>query len=71
MRHQVREISMWAVDNLLPELTVLLDLPAEVAMQRRASTGSAPDRLESERVEFFERARAEYLAMAQATAAFS
>jgi dTMP kinase len=64
--HQVREISMWAVDNLLPELTVLLDLPAEVAMQRRANTGSAPDRLESERVDFFERARAEYLAMAQA-----
>lgn len=61
---QVREISMWAVDNLLPALTVLLDLPAELAMQRRANTGSAPDRLESERVEFFERAREEYLAMA-------
>lgn len=62
---QVRKISMWAVDDLLPELTVLLDLPAEEAMQRRAGTGSAPDRLESEQLDFFERARAEYLAMAQ------
>jgi dTMP kinase len=67
---QVREISMWAVDNLLPDLTVLLDLPAELAMQRRDTTGSAPDRLESERVDFFERARAEYLAMAQADSRF-
>jgi dTMP kinase len=61
---QVRQISMWAVADLLPELTVLLDLPADQAMQRRASTGSAPDRLESEQADFFERARAEYLAMA-------
>ena len=61
---QVRQISMWAVADLLPELTVLLDLPADQAMQRRAGTGSAPDRLESEQADFFERARAEYLAMA-------
>ncbi|MEL0237550.1 MAG: dTMP kinase, partial [Aquiluna sp.] len=31
---EVRNISLWAVDNLLPDLTVLLDLPAEVAMSR-------------------------------------
>lgn len=61
----VREISMWAVAGLLPDLTVLLDLPADIAMQRRDSTGQAPDRLEVERVEFFERARTEYLAMAE------
>jgi dTMP kinase len=67
---QVRDISMWAVDNLLPDLTVLLDLPAELAMQRRDTTGSAPDRLESERIDFFERARAEYLAMAKADGRF-
>jgi dTMP kinase len=68
---QVREISMWAVGNLLPDLTVLLDLPAEVAMQRRGGSGSAPDRLESERVDFFERARAEYLSMAKADNRFT
>lgn len=58
---EVRNISLWAVGNLLPDLTILLDLPAEVAMARRSSTGTEPDRLESERVDFFERARDEYL----------
>jgi len=38
-----------------------LDLPADVAMQRRNKTGVEPDRLEKEQVDFFERARDEYL----------
>lgn len=62
---EVREISLWAVDHLIPDLTVLLDLPADLAMARRSSKGTEPDRLESERVEFFERARDEYLRRAQ------
>ncbi len=61
---EVRNISLWAVDNLLPDLTVLLDLDAEAAMIRRSSTGTEPDRLEREKVEFFVRARAQYLALA-------
>ena len=61
---EVRNISLWAVDNLLPDLTVLLDLPAEVAMRRRGNKGTEPDRLEREPVEFFERAREQYLALA-------
>lgn len=67
---EVRNISLWAVDNLLPDLTVLLDLSAEKAMARRAKTGTEPDRLEREKVEFFERARAEYLTMAKKEARF-
>jgi dTMP kinase len=61
---EVRNISLWAIDNLLPDLTVLLDLPADEAMKRRSNKGTQPDRLESEQVEFFERARNEYLKMA-------
>lgn len=61
---EVRDISLWAIDNLLPDLTVLLDLPAQDAIQRRGNKGTEPDRLERERVEFFERARDEYLRMA-------
>ena len=61
---EVRNISLWAVDGLLPDLTVLLDLPAADAMLRRDSTGTEPDRLESEKVEFFERARQQYLLLA-------
>lgn len=63
---EVRNLSLWAVDGLLPDLTVLLDLPAEVARNRRNTTGTEPDRLESEKVEFFERARQAYLGLAEA-----
>ena len=64
--NEVRNISLWAVENLLPALTVLLDLPAEQAHLRRQQTGSEPDRLEREKLEFFEAARQEYLNLAAA-----
>lgn len=63
---EVRALSMFAVENLLPDLTVLLDLPAEQALARRAKTGQEPDRLEREKVEFFEAVRQAFLAMAAA-----
>lgn len=63
--NQVRDISLWAVDNLIPDLTILLDLPAEDAMSRRSQTGTEPDRLEQEKVDFFERARQMYLELAK------
>lgn len=49
-----------------PDLTFLLDLPLDNARQRLAASGRASDRIESERREFFERVRAEYLARAEA-----
>ncbi|MGB4706044.1 MAG: dTMP kinase [Aquiluna sp.] len=58
---EVQEISLWAVAGLEPDLTFLLDLPAEQALARRDDTGTEPDRLESEKVDFFARARQQYL----------
>jgi dTMP kinase len=63
---EVRNLSLWAVNNLLPDLTVLLDLDAEHASKRRSQTGEAPDRLEREKIEFFEAARNSYLDLAKA-----
>jgi dTMP kinase len=63
--NDVRDISLWAIDNLLPHLTVLLDLPADQAVARRGSKGTEPDRLESEQLEFFERARERYSLMSK------
>ena len=63
---EVRDLSLWAVGGLLPDLTVLLDLPADVARNRRNGSGTEPDRLESEKIEFFERARQAYLDLAEA-----
>jgi dTMP kinase len=62
----VRDLSVWATGGLLPALTVLLDLDASAASQRRNTTGEAPDRLEREKIDFFEATRAQYLKLAEA-----
>ena len=41
-------------------------LDAELAAKRRGQTGEAPDRLEREKIEFFEAARKSYLDLAKA-----
>lgn len=61
---EVRDLSLWATQGLLPDLTVLLDLEPADAVARRNSTGSAPDRLERESLDFFEKVRNEYLTLA-------
>jgi dTMP kinase len=63
---EVRDISLWATEGLLPDLTVLLDLPAEDGRERIAATRDTYDRLEAEELDFHERVRAGYLALAAA-----
>lgn len=59
----IRKLSLWAAGDLLPDLTVLLDLEPEVAAARAASNGK-PDRIESEANEFRVRLRQEFLNIA-------
>lgn len=63
---EVRRISMWATGELIPDLTVLLDLPGDMARARLAGENKAFDRLENERDEFHERVRRGFLALAEA-----
>ncbi|HET7408560.1 MAG TPA: dTMP kinase, partial [Paracoccaceae bacterium] len=51
--------------GIQPGLTLLLDVPVEVGLQRAQGRGEA-DRIESEDHGFFERVRAGYLARAEA-----
>jgi len=62
---EVRDISLWAAEGLLPDLTVLLDLPESDGRDRMA-TRTKYDRLEAEAGEFHGRVRAGYLALAAA-----
>ncbi|MGD9648864.1 MAG: dTMP kinase [Pirellulales bacterium] len=55
-------IGRTATGGLLPDLTFVLDLPAELAWQR---LGGQADRIESRGVEFQQRVRAGFLAEAQ------
>jgi dTMP kinase len=55
-------LSHWATDGLVPDLTILLDLPPQAGLGRR--TRSA-DRLEAEPVEFHDRVRAGFLSLAR------
>ncbi|CAB4600855.1 MAG: dTMP kinase [Actinobacteria bacterium] len=63
---EVRNTSVWAVDGLLPDLTILLDLDAAKAAERRETTGQEADRLEREKLDFFEAVRSEFLKLAAA-----
>jgi dTMP kinase len=57
----VRRLSLWATGGLLPDLTVVLDLPPEVGLNRRGGPG---DRLEDESLAFHHRVRAMFLQLA-------
>ena len=62
---RIDTLAEWVHGDLQPDLTVLLDAPAEIGMGRAASRG-ATDRLESEQNSFYERVRNHYLALAAA-----
>lgn len=63
---EIRELSLWATEGLLPDLTVLLDLD-ETAAKRRLDAADKPfDRLEAEQADFHRRVREAFLALAAA-----
>lgn len=61
---QIRDLSLWAAEGLLPDLTILLDLDEHTARARLDTSRTRYDRLEAERSEFHARVRAAYLALA-------
>ena len=61
---RLQALAHWVHPGLRPDLSVLLDLPPEVAAQRLR--GRDADRFEREPLAFFERVRAQYLQLAAA-----
>lgn len=63
---EIRDLSLWAAEGALPDLTVLLDLDPGTARTRLDSADKPFDRLEAEKSEFHGRVRDAYLALAEA-----
>lgn len=62
----VRDISLWATEDLLPDLTIVLDLDETASRERLDDSRTRYDRLEAEERDFHERVRAAYLQLANA-----
>jgi dTMP kinase len=64
----IRRLNLAATAGLTPDLTILLDLPVEAALARRASPGDGPgDVFEAAPVDFHRRVRQGYLQQAAQT----
>ncbi len=57
-------LEAWVHADLQPDLTLLFDLPTEIAA-RRLATARSPDRFEREQADFHARVRAAYLRRAE------
>ncbi len=60
--NQIAQLESLVQDTLQPDLTLYLDMPPEISLQRIA--GREHDRLELEQLDFFRRVRATYLSRA-------
>lgn len=62
----VQQINHFAVGNVMPDLTIILDVPTEVSLERiRLRASDLPDRMERENAEFFGKVREGYLLLAK------
>ena len=66
---EIRNLSLWATEGALPDLTVLLDLDPQLARTRLDAADKPFDRLEAEKLEFHVRVREAFLALADAESA--
>jgi len=62
---KLEALEQWVQNGLTPDLTLLFDVPTEIALGRVQGMGRELDRFEQEKSEFFERVRAAYLARAR------
>jgi dTMP kinase len=62
----VSEINRFAVGNVMPDLTIVIDVPTEVSLARiRQRASGLPDRMERQNISFYTKVREGYLLLAQ------
>jgi dTMP kinase len=61
---EIRDLSLWATEGFLPDLTILLDLDVAIGKARLDESRTRYDRLEAEQEEFHSTVRDAYLGLA-------
>jgi dTMP kinase len=62
----VNNINLFAVGNIVPDLTIVIDVPTDVGLARiRQRASDLPDRMERENIDFYEKVRSGYLVLAK------
>lgn len=61
----ILKANLYASEDLVPDLTLLYDLPEKTAFARKAKLKRSQDRLEKERLSFFRKVRRGYLNIAE------
>ena len=65
-RDPVQQINQFAIGNVLPDLTVVLDVPTTVSLARiKQRASDLPDRMERENIDFYKKVRDGYLVLAR------
>ena len=62
----VNQINRFAVGNVMPDLTVVIDVPEETSLARlRQRASDLPDRMERQNIDFYKKVREGYLVLAK------
>ena len=61
---KVYDINMYATEGFLPDLTLFIDIPAEVGLERIKANNREVDRLDLEKISFHHKVREGYLKVA-------
>ena len=62
----VNQINRFAVGNVMPNLTIIIDVPTDVSLSRiRQRATDLPDRMERENIDFYTKVREGYLLLAK------
>ena|ERR1700690_89600 len=62
----VSKINLFAVGSVMPDLTIVIDVPTRVGLARiRQRASDLPDRMERENIDFYDKIREGYLVLAK------
>ena len=64
--NSVSAINHFAVGNVLPDITIIIDVPLEVSLERiKKRNNNRPDRMERQSLDFYKKVREGYLLLAR------